>query len=235
VVFPHKTQDSLKTFLLILLIPLLFVNPTAGQDSANVALGELYTNLVEAFKSENDSILQDFCYKLMAEDITVEFMRENHLCYRGIPCKLDEKGMGLNALGEDVFPNLVRVRNRMMSDGLMNHLTHLDSSKYKWDVVIIINKTRPGSSIPISQNNFSLSQEKYDQAVFMADSSGQTLEELFLDGKEGNVHVILGTEMPMHLKSNQQLITYSIGEMVFIHNKWCLFTKPNVDYSVRED
>jgi hypothetical protein len=69
----------------------------------------------------------------------------------------------------------------------------------------------------------------------MANSSGPTLDELFLEGKEGNIQIIFRTEMPMLLKSNQQLITYSIGETGFIQKKWCLFTKPCVDYSVRKD
>jgi hypothetical protein len=35
----------------------------------------------------------------------------------------------------------------MMQAGLLNRLKHEDSTNYKWDVVIIVSKTRPGSSV----------------------------------------------------------------------------------------
>jgi hypothetical protein len=77
----------------------------------------------------------------------MKYMRDNHLCYRGVPCKLDEKGIDPSALGKDIYPSLLRVRNSMMQAGLLNRLKHVDSTNYKWDVVIIVSKTRPGSSV----------------------------------------------------------------------------------------
>ena len=41
--------------------------------------------------------------------------------------------------------------------------------------------------------------------------------------------------MSMKLKSGNKTIKYHIGEMVFINDKWSLFTKPNDDYYIIEE
>lgn len=41
---------------------------------------------------------------------------------------------------------------------------------------------------------------------------------------------IKGTEMEVKLKSGNKIISYPIGEMILINNKWNLFTKPSLYY-----
>ena len=45
--------------------------------------------MVEVFKTENDSILKEFSYKIAPNETTLDYMRQNNLCYRGIPCEMD--------------------------------------------------------------------------------------------------------------------------------------------------
>jgi hypothetical protein len=51
---------------------------------------------------------------------------------------------------------------------------------------------------------------------------------------ETNIYEINGTEMNMVLQSENKIIYYPIGEMILIDNKWSLFTRPNVNYSIIE-
>jgi len=47
--------------------------------------------------------------------------------------------------------------------------------------------------------------------------------------------VIEGTDTDLIMKSGNKQIFYIMGEMVKINGKWSLFTRPNVDYSIKSN
>lgn len=216
------------------IILLLFFYSCNAQEIDYFELKYVYSDLVDVFKSDDDQKLRDFCYKLATDEQTLEFMRNNSLCYRGIPCEMDEKGIDIKSIGDEFYPNLLRVRNRLKYEGLLDSLTHIDSTEYKWDIEIFINEKIDGYDKPVNQNHYSTSMEKYKEALLKADSLGLSIDEMLLNEKKGDVIIVKGTEMSMKLKSGNRIIEYPIGEMVLINNKWNLFTRPNVDYYVRE-
>jgi len=169
---------------ILIIVTLLVFNNCKSQEEDYSELRFIYSEFVEALKSKDDGILIDFCYMLAPVESTFEFMRKNKLCYRGIPCKMDKDGIAITAIGDRIFSNLIRMRNELVDDGLLDDLVHIDSTNYKWETNII-------NKIPIN-----------------------------------------GTEMPVILKSGNTIISYRIGEMILIDNKWSLFTLPKTSYSI---
>lgn len=217
-----------------LIVLLLFFYPCNAQELDYSKLKYVYSDLVDVFKCDDDQKLRNFCYKLATDEKTLEFMRNNSLCYRGIPCEMDKQGIDIKSIGDEFYPILLRVRNRLKHEGLLDSLTHIDSVEYKWDVEIFINEKINGYHKPVNQIHYSTSMVKYEEALLKADSLGLSIDEMLLNGKKGDVIIVKGTEMSMKLKSRNKIIEYPIGEMVLINNKWNLFTRPNVDYYVTE-
>ena len=195
----------------------------------------VYSDLVDALKSESDQKLKDFCSRLVTDETTLEFMRKNSLCYRGIPCKMEEQGMEMTEIVNKFYPSLLSLRNSLKQNGHLAKLKHIDSTEYKWDIEIFINEKVEGNDKPVRQDHYSTSMEKYSLALSKADSIGKPMEELILNGRKGDVIIIKGTEMSISLKSGNKMISYRIGEMVCINNKWSLFTQPNDYYNVQEE
>jgi hypothetical protein len=221
-------------FILHITVSLLFYSCFA-QEKDYSELKFIYSDLVDVFKSENDQKLKDFCYKLAIDGITLDYMKNNSLCYRGIPCKMNEENIEITDIVDKFYPSLVRVRNTLKHNGHLDNLTHADSTEYKWDIEIFINEKVDGYDKPVKQNHYSTSIERYTEAISKADSLGKSIDQILLNGKKGDVIIIKGTEMAMILKSGTKTIKYQIGEMVFINNKWSLFTKPNDDYYIIEE
>lgn len=146
-------------------------------------------------------------------------MRENNLCYRGIPCEMDAKSMHITSIGDALYPNLLRVRNRLKNEGLIDNLKHVDSTKYRWDTEIVQVFLLKKTQNPISESDY-----------YRLKAQTQNIEDLV----EAKTYEINGTEMDMVLESGNKIIYYPIGEMILINNKWSLFTKPNVDYYIKE-
>ena len=220
--------------LILFLVTILIVTSCESQEQDNTKLKNVYSELIDVFKTKDNEKLKNFCYKLAANQTTLDYMMSNYLCYRAIPCEMDKHGIKIKDIGDKFYPNLLSVRNHLISEGLIENLTHLDSMNYKWDILVIVNYTVKGKSIPTSQNDFSFSLDKYNKLLLESDSLGRSFDDYILNGKEGNVFIIKGTEMPMYLKSGNKLIKYPMGEMVFINNKWSLFTKPNTSYTTKE-
>lgn len=221
--------------LFIQCISILISSFSYGQVKDYSELKYVYSDLVEVFKSKNDSVLKEFCYRLAVDQHTADYMHNNHLCYRGVPCELDGQNLDLTFLGDKFYPNLLSIRNQLKQAGLLDNLVHLNSTLYRYDVVVIIQKKVAGLNKPVSQQDFSMSASKYEKLLAHLDSSGQTMNDFLLKGENGDVYVIHGTEEPIIMKSGNVTIEYSIGEMVLVNNKWSLFTKPNTSYTLSKE
>ncbi|SKC42640.1 WG repeat-containing protein [Ohtaekwangia koreensis] len=55
-------------------------------------LNDLYSGLVEALKADNDTILTDFCAKIIFDQGTCEYMRRVNFSYRGVPRQITAEG-----------------------------------------------------------------------------------------------------------------------------------------------
>ena len=224
----------MKVYILALITSYFLLNSSYAQKQQEPELKQVYSGLVKALKASDDQVLKDFCQQLVPDKNTLDFMQANFLCYRGIPCEMDQPALDVKSIGNSYYPNLLRVKKQLLSQGLLAKLKHVNSTAYEWEVILIVNKIGIRQNTPVSQQNYSISREKYEQAITAADSLGKTFDEFVLNGKSGKVYVIKGTEMEIRLKSGNKLIAYPIGEMVLINNRWSLFTKPNVDYRVEK-
>lgn len=205
--------------ILFTLTTIFFANSCNSQESNHSELKYVYNDLVEVFKTENDSILKEFSYKIAPTEATLNYMRQNNLCYRGIPCEMDTKNIDITSIGDALYPNLLRVRNRLKNEGLLGNLKHIDSTKYKWDTEIVNVFLNKKTKNQISESDY-----------YRLKAQTQNIDDLV----ETKTYEINGTEMDMVLESGNKIIYYPIGEMILIDNKWSLFTRPNIDYSVKE-
>lgn len=171
---------------LVLVIVLLVLSHFKPQEHDYSQLKNLYSDFVQALKSKDDAILKEFCHELTPGNTTLDFMRKNGLCYRGIPCELDEKGIPASAAANNIYPNILRFRDKLIRAGLINDLVHIDATEYESETMLI------------------------------------------------NGVSIKGTEDPILFRSGNKMISYPIGEMFLIDNRWTLFTKPGSGYSVTE-
>ena len=173
----------MKKKLRLFFTPLFFLVISCSNSGDHSEIGNVYNDLVIALKAKDDAVLRSFCYKIVPDEATLNYMRTKDLCYRGIPCKMDEQNATIDVVVEQFFPALRRIRNSLIADGLLDDLSHINNTNYKWGTELV------------------------------------------------NGINIRGTEMPIKFKSGETTISYTMGEMVFLDQKWSLFTKPNVDYS----
>ncbi|MNQ71160.1 hypothetical protein D3C85_858220 [compost metagenome] len=213
------TKKMKQIRVLFILTTIFFANSCNSQEYNHSELKYVYNDLVEVFKTKNDSVLKDFSYKIAPAEATLNYMRKNNLCYRGIPCEMDTKNIDINSIGDAFYPNLLKVRNRLMNDGLLENLKHIDSTQYKWDTKIIKIFINKKTKKPILESDY-----------YRLKAQTQNIDDLI----ETNIYEINGTEMNMVLQSENKIIYYPIGEMILIDNKWSLFTRPNVNYSIIE-
>lgn len=132
---------SSKILGLLALTSLLHECQSAETDYSE--LKYVYTDLAEVLKTKDDSLLMDFCYRLAPDETTLEYMRENNMCYRGIPCRMDRQGYKSDYIGEQFFRNLKRFRESLSYQNRLENLTHLDTTIYRSDLDLI-------NGIPIS-------------------------------------------------------------------------------------
>ena len=223
----------MKLIVQLLLVLAVFSSTAQERDHSN--LNNVYADLVDVFKSLNDQKLKEFCNQLIPNESTLEYMRNNTLCYRGIPCKMDEQGFDIKYIGDRFYPRLLEIRNELFHDELLDNLFHIDTTEYKWEALVFLLKKVRGYNKPVPKHQFTLSMERYYEAQSKADSLGVTLNELLLNGQEGKIVIVKGTETYMQLQSGDTRIEYLIGEMVLIDKKWSLFTSPNSSYEILSD
>ena len=204
-----------KTIFLFILVTLM-INSCNSQEKKYSELKFVYSDLVEALKSKDDNVLKNFCYKIAPDQTTIEYMTKNNLCYRGIPCQLTSRNMDIKAIGDAFYPKFLEFRNRLDNDKLLEKLEHVDSTIYKFDTDTITIYIDKKSKNPISEFEYTTLRMQHKNIH---------------DYVEVKKYGIKGTEMDVVLKSGNKIINYHIGEMIFINNKWNLFTKPSDGYN----
>lgn len=132
----------------LLIVCFLIFNECKSQNKDFSELAIIYSDFAAALKSDNDDILKDFCSKLAPNEETLNYMRENNLCYRGLPCKMDEKGIAISSIADNQYPNILRFRNKLGKEILRN-LTHIDTTDYKSRTIIVNNIPINGTEEPI--------------------------------------------------------------------------------------
>lgn len=198
---------------------------TQAQESGHKTLHSLCEDMVDAFKTMDDEVLMAFCESLAVDPSTVEYMNEYTLCYRGIPCEVDQPGNEKEVLANRFYQPLLRVRNDLASRGLLKGLKPMKKADYKYEVMFIIQYLH-SSGTPVSQQEYSQDSENYEMMCAQRDSINTNGQ--FKD-KKARAFVLKGTEVPLQMTSGKQTIYYSLGELIFVNEQWCLFTRPNVD------
>jgi hypothetical protein len=125
------------TTTILLIVSLTILSCTKKQDYPG--LNHLYSELVEVWKSNDDDALKDFCQRLSIDQATADFMLKNGLCYRSIPCEFEANDVEIAEIGNSYYRNLARVRDQLRSEGLLDSLVHIDSTRYRWEVETINN------------------------------------------------------------------------------------------------
>lgn len=210
--------------LIILLVFITSINSCKSQEKNFNELKEVYLELVEVYKSKNDNLLLKFCNNLVADETTLDFMRENGLCYRGVPCEMDKKNQNIDVVVNRYFDKLLSVRNRLNNANLLDGLKLVDSTEYKYDIETVPVFLNKQTGKPIYENS-------YYKLLNLLKGTDKKIED-YIEVK----HIkIKGTEEPMIMKSENKLIYYSMGEMASLeNNKWSLWTIPNTDYYIKE-
>lgn len=131
---------------------------------------------------------------------------------------MNQKGIDKSAIGDAFYSNLLRVRNSMIYEGLLENLEHVDSTDYKWETETIFVYIEKKSNKQISESEY-----------YYLKAHTPNIDEL-VDVKKYEIN---GTEMDAVFKSGDKIISYPIGEMILINNKWSMFTKAGVDYYVK--
>lgn len=210
---------KMKKKIFLLILATLMINSYNSQEKKYSELKFVYSDLAEALKTKNDNVLKNFSYNIAPDQTTLEYMTKNNLCYRGIPCQLNSKNMDIKSIGDAFYPKFLEFRNRLDNDKLLENLEHVDSTIYKFDTDTITIYIDKKSKNPISKFEYT--------TLFMQHKNID-------DYVEVKKYEIKGTEKEVVLKSGNKIINYHIGEMLFINNKWNLFTKPSIDYELIE-
>lgn len=210
----------MKNFIFFYLFIFFGIINSCGQQKDHSELKFVYSDFVNVLKSKDDAALKEFTFRLVADQNTQKYMRENHLCYRGIPCIMDEKGMDISVLADKVYPNLIFFRNTLEHRGLLQDLMHIDETDYKYDTDSIKIYLLKKNGAQISENAY------YSVKNSLNEKEKKTVEV--------KTYPIKGTDQPMQLKSKNNKISYSFGEMLSINNKWTLFTETGSDFSITE-
>lgn len=217
---------------LFLAISAIVGSCTAQQDPTFAELDDVFKAYVAAMKTNDDAALMAFCLALTPNEATTQYMDDHKLCYRGIPCEMAQHGVNRQYIADEFFNGLVRMRDGLRAAHLLDGLSHLDSTTYRWEYVVFINVKAPGTDYIVDQMSASLSMARYAELQAEAKAKDITFEDLLLDGKNGEVVTVRGTEDEMQLSSGEFRIKYGMGELVCVNQRWLLFTKPRPDYSV---
>lgn len=226
--------------ILYLCVFLLISNSCKSLEKDNSELKSVYSELIAVWKTKNDETLKEFCYKIIADEITKNYMEKNNLCYRGFPCEMKNKNASLNDITENLFkaiyPSFKKVRNKLTQDGILEKLTHVDTTNYDFasKMIIIINQKEKGTDRLISQYDKKLKINEYNKILAQSDSLQKPIEELLIKTDNNFEYEIFDIRMTfgMLFKSNDKTYAYQIGEMVKINNKWCLFSRPREKYNI---
>ncbi|WP_312343039.1 hypothetical protein [Chryseobacterium binzhouense] len=210
--------------LFILLIFILTINYCKSQEKDFSELKDLYSELVEVFKSKNDNLLYQFCENLVADKLTLDFMRENGLCYKGVPCEMDKRNQDINVVVNKYFEKLLNVRKSLHNANLLDNLKIVDSVQYEHDIETVSVFLNKKTGKPMYETS-------YYKLLDLLEGTDKKIEN-YIELKNIKIR---GTEEPMILKSGNKLIYYSMGEMASLENKkWSLWTIPDSDYYVKE-
>ncbi|GGG07532.1 hypothetical protein GCM10011344_05090 [Dokdonia pacifica] len=221
-----------------LCIILLIFNSCTSQENDHSKLEDVYAELIEVWKTKNDKTLKDFCYKLIADETTQNYMEKNNLCYRGFPCEMKNKEVPLEEITENLFnaiyPSLKQVRNKLSHDGILENLTHVDTTNYDFasQVVVIINQKEADALINQYQKKLSINE--YNEILAKSNSLQKPIEELLIKTDSNFEYESYKIRMTygMLFKSNDKTYAYQIGEMTNINNKWYLFSTPREEYNL---
>jgi hypothetical protein len=74
---------------------------------------ELYQQFVIALKAKDDSVLYEFCEKLIPDEYSTEFMRRIHISYKNFPDRLNKNELTLKSILEDTYQTLLYVKKRL--------------------------------------------------------------------------------------------------------------------------
>ncbi len=130
---PTARSISNQICISLFVFTLLLFQSCSSQDQDYSELKYVYTDMANTLKTMDEDAVKQLCDRLAPDEKTLDFMRENDICYRGIPCQMDAQGYERTYIGEQYFPKLKRILSRLYSEGVLENLEHIDSTDYKWD------------------------------------------------------------------------------------------------------
>ncbi|MEN8897934.1 MAG: hypothetical protein ABF251_04380, partial [Nonlabens sp.] len=122
---------------LIAILLIITAHSNANGQVNHLTLENLYTDFVKSIKTDNDEELRSFCTRVVMDKETLNFMRQQNMCYKGVPCKLDQQGETMEYVVDMYYKKLLRVKNRLTNENLLKNLELGKNIDYRFDTELI--------------------------------------------------------------------------------------------------
>lgn len=219
------------------IIPILFIialNSNVSGQTDHLTLEDLYTDLVQSIKTDNDEDLRNFCSRVVMDKETLDFMRKQNMCYKGVPCKLDQRGETMEYVVDIYYKKLLRIKNNLKYENLLEDLELAENVDYRFDTELIpavINKKTNETRI-ISYGEVARFKKILKASDSLSKKDPKFKDKNLNDYMELTDVTIRGTDQGIQLKSGKVNIHYSIGEVASVYGKkWSVVTIPKDSYS----
>ncbi|WP_438969176.1 hypothetical protein [Nonlabens sp.] len=219
---------------LIAILLIITAHSNANGQVNHLTLENLYTDFVKSIKADNDEELRSFCTRVVMDKETLNFMRQQNMCYKGVPCKLDQQGETMEYVVDMYYKKLLRVKNRLTNENLLKNLELGKNIDYRFDTELIpaVKNKKTNETKIISYGEV----VRFQKILKASDSLSKN--DATFKGKNLNDYMelinvtIRGTDQGIALKSGKVEIHYSIGEVASVYGKkWSVVTIPKDSYS----
>lgn len=114
----------------LLLVAFYIFTSCNSNERSFADLNAVYDEMVRVFKTNDDTQLKEFCYSLAPTKETFDYMDKNGLQYPDLPSDPNERKQLNKKIGDNFFPKLRRVRDRLRDEGLLADLEHKPAGPY---------------------------------------------------------------------------------------------------------
>ena len=216
------------------LLFLALASSNAYSQKSHLTLKDLYTDLVQSLKTDDDADLLAFCTRVVMDDETLNFMREQDMCYKGVPCRLDQRGMTMDYVVDIYYQKLLSVKRGLEGENLLKDLKLVDNLEYKYDTEPIpaVRNIKTNKTRIVSFNEYNTLEKALKASDSLSTVDPKFKDQNLTDYLELIYVTIRGTEQEIQLESGNVKIFYRIGEIASVYGKkWSVVTIPGSSYS----
>lgn len=217
--------------LLFLTIPYL----SAISQTEHLTIKDLYTDLVNSLRTEDDADLLAFCNRVVMDEETLNFMREQNMCHKGVPCRLDERGESIDYVANKYYQELLYIKRSLEYEGLLEDLELAENQDFKFETERIpaVLDFRKNKTRIISYRQLNVLQKALKKSDSLSTADPKLKDKNLNDYLKIVDVSIRGTDQAFELKSGKVQVFYSMGEVASVfEKKWSLVTIPNSSISI---